>query len=255
MDEGYIRDMGTRDSKIKGIELMILAFCCQLFNVAKFQHRRVVLGLITILFAGAAILPIAEQIIKSSFAAQRPVLMVLGDSLVAGHGLPQGEAFPEILGQMLRNDGFDVSVINAGVSGDTTAGGLARLDWSLADNPDAVIIVLGGNDLLRGLDPSASFENLDKIIKRLKARNIAVLLAGMQAPRNFGADYADEFDAVYPRLVSRHDVLFYPFFLDGVALQPMMNLADGMHPNQAGISHIATKILPQVKRLLSKTVK
>ena len=181
--------------------------------------------------------------------------MVLGDSLVAGHGLPQGEAFPEILGQMLRNDGFDVSVINAGVSGDTTAGGLARLDWSLADNPDAVIIVLGGNDLLRGLDPSASFENLDKIIKRLKARNIAVLLAGMQAPRNFGADYADEFDAVYQRLVSRHDVLFYPFFLDGVALQPMMNLADGMHPNQAGISHIATKILPQVKRLLSKTVK
>ena len=179
--------MGTRDSKIKGMGLIILAFCCQLFNVAKFRHRRVVLGLITILFTGAAILPIAEQIIKSSVAAQRPVLMVLGDSLVAGHGLPQGEAFPEILGQMLRNDGFDVSVINAGVSGDTTAGGLARLDWSLADNPDAAIIVLGGNDLLRGLDPSASFENLDKIIKRLKARNIAVLLAGMQAPRNFGA--------------------------------------------------------------------
>ena len=229
--------MGTRDSKIKRNELMNLAFCYQLFNVAKFQHRRVVLALITIFFAGAAILPIGEQIIKSSFAAQRPVLMVLGDSLVAGHGLPQGEAFPEILGQMLRNDGFDVSVINAGVSGDTTAGGLARLDWSLADNPDAVIIVLGGNDLLRGLDPSASFENLDKIIKRLKALNIAVLLAGMQAPRNFGADYADEFDSVYQRLVSRHDVLFYPFFLDGVALQPMMNLADGMHPNQAGVRH------------------
>ena len=247
--------MGEWDSKVKGIGRMIFEFCCQPFTVSQFRHSRIVFGLITITFACAAIPPISEQMIKCSFAAQRPVLMVLGDSLVAGHGLPQGGAFPEILGQMLRNDGFDVSVINAGVSGDTTAGGLARLDWSLADNPDAAIIVLGGNDLLRGLDPSASFENLDKIIKRLKARNIAVLLAGMQAPRNFGADYADEFDAVYPRLVSRHDVLFYPFFLDGVALQPKMNLADGMHPNQAGVRHIATKILPQVKRLLSKTVK
>ena len=234
---------------------MILEFCYQLFTVDQPRRRRVFFGLITIVFAAAAIPLIPKQIMKTSFAAERPVLMILGDSLVAGHGLPQGEAFPEILGQMLQKDGFDVSVINAGVSGDTTAGGLARLNWSLADNPDAAIIVLGGNDLLRGLDPSASFENLDKIIKRLKARNIAVLLAGMQAPRNFGADYADEFDAVYQRLVSRHDVLFYPFFLDGVALQPMMNLADGMHPNRAGISHIATKILPQVKRLLSKTAK
>ena len=254
MYSGCIKDMGAWDGKVKGIGLMILEFCYRLFTVAQFRNRRVVLGLITIAFAGAAIASIGEQIIKSSFAAQRPVLMVLGDSLVAGHGLPQGEAFPEILGQMLRNDGVDVQIINAGVSGDTTAGGLARLDWSLADNPDAAIIVLGGNDLLRGLDPSSSFANLDKIIKRLKARNIAVLLAGMQAPRNFGADYADEFDAIYQRLVNRHDVLFYPFFLDGVALQPMMNLADGMHPNQAGISHIAIKILPQVKRLLSNMV-
>jgi acyl-CoA thioesterase-1 len=232
---------------------MILEFCYQLLTVVQPRHRRVVFGLITIVISGTTIPPIAEQMIKSAFAAQRPVLMVLGDSLVAGHGLPKGEAFPEILGKMLQNDGVDVSIINAGVSGDTTAGGLARLDWSLADNPDAAIIVLGGNDLLRGLEPSASFANLDKIIKRLKARNIAVLLSGMQAPRNFGADYADEFDAIYQRLVNRHDVLFYPFFLEGVALQPMMNLADGMHPNQAGISHIATKILPQVKTLLSKT--
>ena len=108
MGKGCVNDMGTRDSKIKGNSMVILAFCHQLFNAAKFQHRRVVLGLITFFFAGAATLPIGEQIIKSSFAAQRPVLMVLGDSLVAGHGLPQGEAFPEILGQMLRNDGFDV---------------------------------------------------------------------------------------------------------------------------------------------------
>ena len=231
---------------------MILEFCYQLFTVAQFQNRRVVLGLITIVFVGTAIPPIAEQMIKSSLAAQRPVLMVLGDSLVAGHGLPQGEAFPEILGQMLQSDGFDVRIINAGVSGDTTAGGLARLDWSLADNPDAAILVLGGNDLLRGLDPSASYANLDKIIERLKARNISILLAGMRAPRNLGVDYANEFDKIYQRLADRHDVLFYPFFLDGVALQPMMNLADGMHPNQAGISYITIKILPQVKRLLSK---
>ena len=233
---------------------MILEFCYQLITVFRPRHSNVVLGLVTVVFAGATTPPIAEQMIKSSFAAQRPVLMVLGDSLVAGHGLPQGEAFPEILGQMLQNDGVDVRIINAGVSGDTTAGGLARLDWSLADNPDAAIIVLGGNDLLRGLDPSASFANLDKIITELKTRNIAVLLAGMQAPRNFGSEYADEFDSIYQRLVERHDVLFYPFFLDGVALQPMMNLADGMHPNQAGISHITIKILPQVKRLLSHMV-
>mgnify|MGYP001428097449 CR=1 FL=1 len=187
-----------------------------------------------------------------SSIAGTPVLMVLGDSLVAGHGLPQGKTFPDILGKTLKNNGIEVKMINAGVSGDTTAGGRARLDWSLADDPDAVIIVLGGNDLLRGLDPSASYANLDKIIKRLKARNIAVLLAGMQAPRNFGADYADEFDAIYQRLVNRHDVLFYPFFLDGVALQPMMNLADGMHPNQAGVNHIAVKMLPIVKALLAK---
>ncbi len=245
--------MGVWYSKVKGIGLMILEFCSQFFTVSKSRLRRVVLGVIAILFAGAVTPKIAEQMMKPSFAAQRPVLMVLGDSLVAGHGLPQGGAFPDILGKMLQNDGFDVRVINAGVSGDTTAGGLARLDWSLADNPDAAIIVLGGNDLLRGLDPSASFANLDEIIERLKARNIAVLLAGMQAPRNFGADYADEFDAIYYRLVKRHNVLFYPFFLDGVALQPMMNLADGMHPNEAGISHIVIKILPQVKRLLSKT--
>ena len=243
--------MGARESKVKGVGVMILEFCYQLFTFTQARIRRVVLELITLMCAGAAIVPIAELMIKPSFAAQKPVLMVLGDSLVAGHGLPQGEAFPEILGQMLKNDGFDVRVVNAGVSGDTTAGGLARLDWSLADNPDAAIIVLGGNDLLRGLDPSATFANLDEIIERLKANKIAVLLAGMQAPRNFGADYADEFDAIYRRLANRHGVLFYPFFLDGVALKPMLNLADGMHPNQAGIRHIAVKILPQVKSLLS----
>ena len=181
-----------------------------------------------------------------------PVVLVLGDSLVAGHGLPQGRAFPDILRQKLVRDGIDVTMINGGVSGDTTAGGRARLDWSLAVNPDAAIIVLGGNDLLRGLDPQASFDNLDAIITRLRDRGIKVLLAGMQAPRNLGADYADEFDWIYPRLATQHEILLYPFFLDGVALMADLNQTDGMHPNEAGVDVIASKILPRVKQLLAQ---
>ena len=245
--------MGMQNDKVKGNDLMILKFFCYLLACTQSGCRRTITGLTVIALTGAAIMPIVVKPVQPSFASQLPVLMVFGDSLVAGHGLPLGKAFPDVLGQMLKNDGINVSIVNAGVSGDTTAGGLARLDWSLADNPDAVIIVLGGNDLLRGIDPSATYANLDQIIERLKAHDIDVLLAGMQAPRNLGADYADEFDAIYKKLVSRHNVLFYPFFLEGVALQPMMNLADGMHPNQVGIAHIASRILPHVKVLLLKT--
>ena len=190
-----------------------------------------------------------------SSIAETPVLMVLGDSLVAGHGLPQGKTFPDTLGKTLKNNGIDVKMINAGVSGDTTAGGRARLDWSLADDPDAVIIVLGGNDLLRGLEPSTSYANLDNIIKRLKANDISVLLAGMRAPRNLGSEYANEFDAIYRKLVENHDILFYPFFLDGVALRTDLNQSDGMHPNQAGVKIITEKILPYVKALLKRKPK
>ena len=184
--------------------------------------------------------------------ASTPVVMVLGDSLVAGHGLPQGRSFPNVLAQKLAGDDIDVIMINSGVSGDTTAGGRARLDWSLAAKPDAVIIVLGGNDLLRGFDPQASFDNLDAIITRLIENDVEVLLAGMQAPRNFGADYADEFDQIYTRLAARHDILFYPFFLDGVALMIEYNQPDGMHPNEAGVEVIANKILPFVKQLVTR---
>ena len=185
-------------------------------------------------------------------AGSKPVIMVLGDSLVAGHGLPQGQTFPDILKNKLATDGIDVAMINAGVSGDTTAGGLARLDWSLVDNPDAAIIVLGGNDLLRGLDPKTSYENLNTIINRLKDRNVKILLAGMQAPRNLGADYAAEFDRIYPALSAKHDILLYPFFLDGVALMVDLNQPDGMHPNQAGVDVIAQKIMPLVKQLINQ---
>ena len=139
-----------------------------------------------------------------------------------------------------------------GVSGDTTAGGLARLDWSLADNPHAVIIVLGGNDMLRGLPPEGTEANLSAIISRLRKRGIEVLLAGMMAPRNLGADYVETFDAIYPSLATAHDIEFYPFFLDGVALEPALNLDDGLHPNRRGIAEISRRILPTVERLLAR---
>jgi acyl-CoA thioesterase-1 len=179
-------------------------------------------------------------------------LLVLGDSLVAGYGLPPGQSFPAQLERDLKASGRDVTVINAGVSGDTTAGGLARLDWSLADNPQAVIIVLGGNDMLRGLPPEAAAANLDAIITRLGSRGIEVLLAGMMAPRNMGPAYVDAFDAMYPDLADRHDIEFYPFFLDGVALDPALNLDDGLHPNEAGIAEISHRIMPVVISLLAR---
>ena len=236
--------MGLQIIEIKGNGMMILEFFHCMRGVMRFVFGSAAFGLFYVIIGTTTIQP--------AFAEQPPVLLVLGDSLVAGHGLPQGKAFPDVLDQMLKQVGVNVRMINAGVSGDTTAGGLARLDWSLADNPNAVIIVLGGNDLLRGLDPATSYSNLDKIIDRFKASNVGVLLAGMQAPRNLGADYADEFDAIYQNLAQRHKVLLYPFFLDGVALQTTMNQPDGMHPNKDGVKHIAAHILPVVRSLLNK---
>ena len=184
--------------------------------------------------------------------ADQARLLVLGDSLVAGYGLPPGQSLPDQLQRDLETRGVSVAVINAGVSGDTTAGGLARLDWSLADNPDAVIIVLGGNDMLRGLPPEGTAANLDAIVSRLRGREIEVLLAGMMAPRNLGPAYVKAFDAIYPALARRHDIEFYPFFLDGVALDPALNLNDGLHPNMQGISEISRRMLPVVERLLAR---
>jgi acyl-CoA thioesterase-1 len=239
--------MGWPCAEIKGNATMIAEFFCRLLGlIGGCRHFVKPMALASMM----ALMPVS-----SVMASDQPVLMVLGDSLVAGHGLPQGEAFPDELGRLLKKDGVDVEIVNAGVSGDTTAGGLARLDWSLAAKPDAAMIVLGGNDLLRGLEPAASYRNLEGIIEQLAANQVEVLLAGMQAPRNLGADYANEFDAIYDRLAKRHKILFYPFFLDGVALQSAMNQPDGMHPNEQGVAHIATKILPLVKTLLSKTGK
>ncbi len=179
-------------------------------------------------------------------------LLAFGDSLTAGYGLPQSQGFAAQLEARLRAAGITVTVINAGVSGDTTAGGRARLDWTLADPPDAVILELGANDGLRGIEPRVSRDNLDAILTRLQSRNIPVLFAGMYAPPNLGKEYGTEFRNVYEDLATRHDIDFYPFFLDGVAGLPDLNLNDGIHPNAAGIAVIVERILPAVQRMLAR---
>ncbi len=187
-------------------------------------------------------------------AAQEPVrLLALGDSLTAGFGLPQDKGFVPQLQAALAGRGRAVRVINAGVSGDTTAGGLARLDWSLADRPQAAIVALGGNDGLRGLPPTQSRASLATILDRLKARDIPVLLAGMLAPPNLGGGYGREFAAVFHDLAQeRPEVVFYPFFLDGVAGDAGLNQPDGIHPNEKGVAEMVRRILPVVETLLDR---
>ncbi|MGZ5937053.1 MAG: arylesterase [Rhizomicrobium sp.] len=177
-------------------------------------------------------------------------ILALGTSLTQGLGVPPGLDLTAVLEARLKGSGLDVKMINAGVSGDTSAGGLARLDWSLADRPQAAIIELGSNDALRGQSPAQTEKNLSMILARLKAEHVAVLLTGMKAPRNLGPEYAAQFDAIYPKLAKRFGVLFYPFILDGVAANPKLNQADGIHPNQAGVKIIADRMLPFVKQLV-----
>ncbi|MFM9859531.1 arylesterase [Pseudoxanthobacter sp. M-2] len=186
-------------------------------------------------------------------AAAEPIrLVVLGDSLTAGYGLPPGAGFPARLEAALKKRGRDVTVIDAGVSGDTTAGGLSRLDWSVGTDAQAVIVELGGNDMLRGTDPARTAENLNQIVARLTDRGLPVLVAGMRAPRNLGEAYGEAFDAVFATVAERHGALFYPFFLDGVAADPALNLPDGIHPNEAGVAIIVERILPAVEQLLDR---
>lgn len=182
----------------------------------------------------------------------RPVkLVALGDSLSAGYNLPGSAAFPAVLEQALRQKGVAVEIVNAGVSGDTTQGGLERLDWSVPDGTDGVILELGANDALRGQDPGLAERNLDAIITRLKQRNIPVLLAGMYAPRNLGEAYVAKFDGMYPRLAQKHGLVLYPFFLDGIAGNAALNLPDGLHPTAEGVRVIVRNILPTVERFLA----
>jgi len=186
-------------------------------------------------------------------ASTRPTrIVVLGDSLVAGFQLKAADAFPAQLERALKARGHSVEIINAGVSGDTTAGGLERLKWAIPDATDAVILELGANDALRGLDPVLTTANLEKIILALKSAGVEVLLAGMLAPRNLGGAYSSAFDAIYPELAKKHGLLLYPFFLDGIAFDGKFNLGDGIHPNGSGVAEITRRILPLVEQLIER---
>lgn len=178
-------------------------------------------------------------------------ILALGTSLTQGYGLPPGTEFPVQLQAALKAAKIDATVINAGVSGDTSSSGLSRLDWSLADHPDAAIVELGSNDMLRGVSPDVTEKNLRAILDRLKAAKVKVLLVGMGAQRNLGAEYVKQFDGIYPRLAKQYGVLFYPFMLDGVAMNPKLNQADGLHPNPAGVKVIVARMLPLVKKLVA----
>jgi len=209
------------------------------------------------LFVHILVLMVALMTAPSAFAqaavpaAAKPVKMVvLGDSLSAGLGLQASAAFPERLQKALQAKGIAVDMTNAGVSGDTSSGGRDRLDWSVPDGTDAVILELGANDALRGLDPKVTRDALSDILTRLKARKIAVLLCGMVAPPNYGSDYAARFNAIYPDLAKAFGVPLYPFFLDGVAADARLNQADGMHPTPEGVDVIVKNILPSVEAFL-----
>jgi acyl-CoA thioesterase-1 len=181
----------------------------------------------------------------------KPIKMVvLGDSLSAGLGLPESSAFPVRLQKALKNNGIEVDMVNAGVSGDTSSGGRDRLGWSVPEGTAAVIVELGANDALRGLDPKVTRAALSDILMQLKARGIAVLLCGMLAPPNYGSEYSAQFNAIYPDLAKSFDVPLYPFFLKGVAADARLNQADGMHPTAEGVDVIVKNILPTVQAFL-----
>ena len=189
----------------------------------------------------------------SAVAAERPIRIVaFGDSLMAGYQLAMKDAFPAQLERALKAKGFNVQVANAGVSGDTTSGGLSRLDWSVPDGTDAVMVELGANDMLRGIDPKVTRAALEQIVSRLKQRGIEVMLCGMQAVSNYGEDYAKAFNAIYPDLASANSLVFYPFFLEGIATDAKLNQRDGLHPTEAGVETIVTRITPKVEELIAR---
>jgi acyl-CoA thioesterase I len=174
-------------------------------------------------------------------------IIAFGDSLTAGPELAADATFPAVLEKALRKAGDDVTIVNAGVSGDTAEDGLARLDWALADGADGVILELGANDMLRGLDPARTRQTLDTILAKLDARHIKVLIAGMRATPSLGPDYVQAFDAIYPGLAAKYKAPLYPFFLQGVAGERSLELADGLHPNRAGVERIVAGLLPQAQ--------
>lgn len=218
--------------------------------VRRKSQSRWVSPLLALCVLGAALLVCVPSL--QAAKGRNLVLVAFGDSLTAGFDIAPEESFPAQLEAALRKDGYQVRVVNAGVSGDTTAAGLARLDWSVPEEADAVIVELGANDALRGLPPEKARENLDAILEKLKARGLPVLLAGMAAPRNLGPEYTQAFDSIYSELGEKHAALVYPFFLEGVAGDRTLNLADGLHPNAKGVAVIVENILPAVEDLLDK---
>jgi len=198
-------------------------------------------------FASLAI----TALLSAGIARAEPIKLVgFGDSLMAGYQLPASDAFPVKLEKALREKGYDVEIANAGVSGDTSSGGLARLDWSIPDGTSGVILELGANDALRGIPPEQTEKNLDTMLTRLKERGIAVLLAGILAPPNMGPDYGERFNGIYQRLAEKHGVSLYPFFLDGVVTKANLQLEDGMHPNSEGVDVMVRNILPAAESFL-----
>jgi len=206
-----------------------------------FKHR----------FAAALILFLALCGAISAARAATFTIVGFGDSLMAGYSLGPGQGFTDRLQAALKAKGLDVTVANAGVSGDTSSGGLARLDWSVPDGTRLVILELGANDMLRGVSPEIAEKNLDAMLGKLKQRNIPTLLAGMRAAPNLGADYQKAFDAIYPRLAEKYGVPLYPFFLDGVAGHPDLQLEDGLHPNPKGVDVMVERILPLVEKAIA----
>ena len=205
----------------------------------RFKHLLTFLAVVAAVWSGAA--------------AATPIrILVFGTSLSQGFGVPPGSEFPQVLQDRLKASGVNADVINAGVSGDTSADGVSRLDWSLADKPEAAIVEMGSNDALRGLDPKETEKNLSIILAKLKAAHVPVLLLGMKAPRNLGSEYAAQFDPVYPRLARQFGDILYPFVLDGVALNPKLNQDDGIHPNAAGVKVIVNRVFPYVQKLLAQ---
>lgn len=203
--------------------------------------------------AAAALAVMLITLLSATAQAQAPVrLLVFGDSLVAGYSLPPDASYPAQLEKALKAKGVNATVLNAGVSGDTTAAAASRLDWALADKPTHVIVELGANDMLRGLAPEQARSNMDGILTKLKQAKLPVMLMGMRAAPNLGADYGRRFNAIYPDLTAKHGVMLYPFFLDGVAGEARLNLSDGIHPTRDGVAVIVERTLPHILRFLGQ---
>jgi len=208
-----------------------------------------VVGVLALVNVFIALFPSAGA---AAQAAKPLRIVAFGDSLTSGYGLRPGQSFPAQLQKILKTNGQKVVITNAGVAGDTTAAGLERLAWAVPDGTNAVILELGANDALRGIDPKETRANLEKIVADLKARRIPVLLAGMRSPANWGDTYAEDFDAIFPALARQNGLVFYPFFLEGVVLDPKLNQDDGMHPTARGVAEIVKRMLPSVEELIAR---